>query len=94
MPLLYYWRPDNYFRDLDMGAGYHLNQANPLLHKIEIGDSLWGFTRNKDKSCIIRIRCKLYQCIIRGRGYPVIEFAPGFNDIKVKRFPDAGNKIV
>jgi 5-methylcytosine-specific restriction protein A len=48
MPLLYYWRPDNYYRDLDMGAGYHLNQANPLLHKIEIGDSLWAFTRNKD----------------------------------------------
>jgi hypothetical protein len=48
MPLLYYWRGDNYYRDLDMGAGYHLNQANPLLHKIEIGDSLWAFTRRRD----------------------------------------------
>jgi 5-methylcytosine-specific restriction protein A len=48
MPLLYYWRRDNYYRDLDMGAGYHLNQANPLLHEIEIGDSLWAFTRNHD----------------------------------------------
>lgn len=47
MPLFYYWRPDNYQRDLDLGAGYHLNQANPLLHKIELGDSLWAFTRNK-----------------------------------------------
>jgi 5-methylcytosine-specific restriction enzyme A len=46
MPLLYYWRGDNYRRDLDMGAGYHLNQANPLMHKIDIGDSLWAFTRN------------------------------------------------
>ena len=46
MPLLYYWRPDNYRHDLDMGAGYHLNQANPVLHSIEIGDSLWAFTRN------------------------------------------------
>lgn len=46
MALLYYWRADNYRRDLDMGAGYHLNQANPLLHRIEIGDSLWAFTRN------------------------------------------------
>lgn len=46
MPLLYYWRPDNYRRDLDMGAGYHLNQANPILHQVEIGDSLWAFTRN------------------------------------------------
>lgn len=48
MPLLYYWRSDNYFRDLDMGAGYHLNQANPLLHEIEVGDSLWAFTRNRE----------------------------------------------
>ena len=31
-----------------MGAGYHLNQANPLLHKIEVGDSLWAFTRRRD----------------------------------------------
>ena len=48
MPLLYYWRGDNYYRDLDMGAGYHLNQTNPLLHQIEIGDSLWAFTRRRD----------------------------------------------
>ena len=47
MPLLYYWHPDNYRRDLDMGAGFHLNQSNPLLHSIEAGDSLWAFTRNK-----------------------------------------------
>jgi hypothetical protein len=46
MPLLYYWRGDNYWRDLNMGAGYHLNQANPLLHRIDTGDSLWAFTRN------------------------------------------------
>lgn len=46
MPLLYYWRGDNYTRDLDMGAGYHLNQANPLMHQVGIGDSLWAFTRN------------------------------------------------
>ena len=49
MPLLYYWRGDNYYRDLDMGAGYHLNQANPLLHRTDIGDSLWAFTRTKDR---------------------------------------------
>ena len=46
MPLLYYWRRDNYRRDLDMGAGYHLNQTNPLMHQIDLGDSLWAFTRN------------------------------------------------
>jgi 5-methylcytosine-specific restriction protein A len=48
MPLLYYWRGDNYRRDLDYGAGYHLNQANPLMHAIDIGDSLWAFTRAVD----------------------------------------------
>lgn len=47
MPLLYYWHPENYRRDLDMGAGFHLNQSNPLLHSIDIGDSLWAFTRNR-----------------------------------------------
>ncbi len=47
MPLIYYWRRDNYIRDLAMGAGYHLNQASPSLHRIELGDSLFAFTRNK-----------------------------------------------
>jgi 5-methylcytosine-specific restriction protein A len=46
--LLYYWRPDNYRRDLDMGAGFHLNQGNPLLHEIPLGDSLWAFTRREN----------------------------------------------
>ena len=53
MPLLYYWRGDNYRRDLDYGAGYHLNQANPLLHAIEIGDSLWAFTRRPDGQYVL-----------------------------------------
>jgi hypothetical protein len=48
MPLLYFWRGDNYRRDLDYGAGYHLNQSNPLLHAIAEGDSLWAFTRSPD----------------------------------------------
>ena len=53
MPLLYYWRGDNYRHDLDYGAGYHLNQANPLLHEIGIGDSLWAFTRRSDKQYVL-----------------------------------------
>jgi 5-methylcytosine-specific restriction enzyme A len=53
MPLLYYWRNDNYYRDLDLGAGYHLNQASPLLHEIEIGDSLWAFTRAKNGDYVL-----------------------------------------
>ena len=45
MPLLYHWVGKNYRRDLDWGAGYHLNQSSPLLHEIDLGDSLWAFTR-------------------------------------------------
>ena len=45
MPLLYHWVGNNYRRDLDWGAGYHLNQSNPLLHEVYVGDSLWAFTR-------------------------------------------------
>jgi 5-methylcytosine-specific restriction enzyme A len=48
MPLLYYWRGDNYRRDLDEGASYHLNQGNPALHDVELGESLWAFTRRID----------------------------------------------
>jgi len=47
MPLLYYWRPDNYRRDLNMGAAYHLNQAAPRMHAVDVGDSLWAFTRSR-----------------------------------------------
>ena len=47
MPLLYYWRADNYRNDLDIGAGFHLNQANPLMHSVESGESLWAFTRSR-----------------------------------------------
>ena len=46
MPLLYYWRRDNYVRDLDLGAGYHLNQE--VMHEVARGDRLWAFTRTAD----------------------------------------------
>ena len=46
MALLYYWRPDNYRRDLDFGAGYHLNQGSAMLHRVEVGDLVWAFTRD------------------------------------------------
>lgn len=48
MHLLYYWKRENYQRDLDYGAGYHLNQRNSLMHEIEVGESLWAFTRNRN----------------------------------------------
>lgn len=48
MPLLYYWRRDNYEHDLDFGVGFHLNQASARLHETDLGDSLWAFTRRRD----------------------------------------------
>jgi hypothetical protein len=48
MALLYFWRYDNYRRDLDYGAGYHLNQKSQTLHDVDLGDSLWAFTRQRD----------------------------------------------
>ncbi len=48
MALLYFWRGDNYARDLDEGVGFNLNQASPRLHSLDIGDSLWAFTRAPD----------------------------------------------
>lgn len=53
MALLYYWRGDNYRRDLDHGAAYHLNQASATLHNIDLGDSLWAFTRRADGAYVL-----------------------------------------
>ena len=53
MPLLYHWVGKNYRRDLDWGAGYHLNQSNPLLHDICLGDSLWAFTRTSTGTYVL-----------------------------------------
>lgn len=53
MALLYYWRGDNYRRDLDFGAGYHLNQGTSALHEISKGESLWAFTRRIDGTYVL-----------------------------------------
>jgi 5-methylcytosine-specific restriction enzyme A len=45
MPLLYYWRPDNYRRDRAFGFGFHLNQNSPAMAAVSLGESLWAFTR-------------------------------------------------
>jgi hypothetical protein len=42
------WRGDNYRRHLDHGVGFHLNQANPPLPEIEVGQSVWAFTGGMD----------------------------------------------
>lgn len=47
MPLLYYWRPDNYARDQEFGFGYHLSQNSPAMASALPGDSSWAFTRRR-----------------------------------------------
>lgn len=56
MPLLYYWRRDNYEHDLDFGVGFHLNQKSARLHQIELGDTLWAFTRRRDGAYVLAMR--------------------------------------
>jgi 5-methylcytosine-specific restriction endonuclease McrA len=75
MDLLAYWRIDNYRRDLDAGAGFHFNSRQPRLHTaINIGESLWLFTRLAGKSGLSEYRI-LARLVIRSKtinapGYP------------------------
>ena len=69
MHLLYFWRGDNYRRDLDYGVGFHLNQANRLLHQIEIGESLWAFTRKIDGRYSLAAELVISAKTINPRGF-------------------------
>jgi len=67
--LLYFWRGDNYRRDLDHGVGFHLNQANPLLHQIDIGESLWAFTRKTDGRYVLAAELVVSAKTMNPRGF-------------------------
>ena len=69
MHLLYFWRGDNYRRDLDYGVGFHLNQANPLLHQIAIGESLWAFTRKIDRRYALAAQLVVSAKTMNPRGF-------------------------
>lgn len=69
MPLLYYWRGDNYRKDLDFGAGYHLNQGTSILHDIAEGDSLWAFTRRTDGTYVLAAELVARAKTMNPRGY-------------------------
>jgi hypothetical protein len=56
MPLLYHWRGETYRRDLADGLAFHLNQGNPLLHRVERGDSVWAFTRGNRSAPLFSCR--------------------------------------
>jgi hypothetical protein len=85
MPLLYYWRRDNYYRDLDFGAGFNLNQNNRLLHEIDIGDSLWAFTKNKKNNYVLAA-----QLIIKAKTFNPPNFRYGrfriWGDLKLSKY--------
>jgi hypothetical protein len=67
--LLIFWRGDNYRRDLDYGVGFHLNQANPLLHQIGIGESLWAFTRKLDRRYALAAELVISAQTMNPRGF-------------------------
>jgi 5-methylcytosine-specific restriction endonuclease McrA len=75
MDLLAYWRIDNYRRDIDAGAGFHFNSRQPRLHTaINIGDSLWLFTRLAGRSGLSEYRI-VARLVVRSKtinppGYP------------------------
>jgi hypothetical protein len=85
MPLLYYWHPENYRRDLDYGAGFHLNQRNPLLHEIGPGDSLWAFTRTRDGRYVLAA-----ELVVRAKTFNPPNFRYGpyrvWGDLNLSRY--------
>ena len=67
MDLLAYWRIDNYCRDIDGGAGFHFNSRQARLHTaINIGETLWLFTRLAGKSGLSEYRI-LARLVIRSK---------------------------
>ncbi|MBA2668812.1 MAG: HNH endonuclease [Gemmatimonadetes bacterium] len=85
MPLLYYWHPKNHRRDLDYGAGYHLNQKNHLLHQVDFGDSLWAFTRTADARYVLAA-----ELVVRAKTHnrPGFKYGPYrvWGDLKLSRY--------
>ena len=69
MPLLYHWVGKNYRRDLDWGAGYHLNQSNPVLHEIDLNDSLWAFTRTRAGTYVLAMELVVRAKTMNPSGY-------------------------
>jgi len=55
MPLLYNWTWGNYLKDLRFGVGYHLNQGSKRLHDVDVGESLWAFSRRPHDGAYVLI---------------------------------------
>lgn len=91
MPLLYYWRGDNYRRDLDYGAGYHLNQATHILHTVDFGDSLWAFTRRADGTYALATELVIHAKTLNPPGYRYGRYRV-WGDLKRSRYFQVGSQ--
>lgn len=90
MPLLYYWRGDNYRHDLDFGVGYNLNQVNPLLHAVDRDDSLWAFTRRVDGAYVLAAELVVSAKTLNPGGYRYGRFRLWGDLTKSRYFSVAG----
>ncbi len=54
MSVLFFWRGDNYRRDMRFfGKSYDLNQNNDLISDLRSGEHIWAFTRRLDKTYVL-----------------------------------------
>ena len=83
--LLYFWRGDNYRRDLDYGVGFHLNQANPILHQIGIGESLWAFTRSTSGRYALAAELVISAKTMNPRGFRYGSYR-AWGDLRLSRY--------
>jgi 5-methylcytosine-specific restriction enzyme A len=67
--LLYFWRGDNYLRDLDFGVGFNLNQTSPTMHRIDVGESLWALSRSRDGVYVLAAELIAKTKTLNPRGY-------------------------
>ena len=91
MHLLYFWQGDNYRRDLDFGVGYHLNQGNALLHEVDIGESLWAFTRGRNGRYVLAAELVISAKTRNSKGY---RYGPyrAWGDLRQSRYFAVGEQ--
>ena len=83
--LLYYWRRDNYLKDLDLGVGFHLNQRSPKMCQILRGESLWAFTRAASGNYVLAAQLVCHQIT---RNPDTFRYGPHrvWGDLSVSRY--------
>ena len=82
MSLLYYWRGDNYRRDVDSirpGDDLDLAQNSPLFRDVAPDEQIWAFTRLEDGRYVLAAsyRSTLSQPTTSGYGAYRVRASPG-----------------